>query len=70
LHSARSTTFWLLLSLGAVFALLAWSAQRRPQPRPPMQAAFEDCQAAHPAMSDLKACIQNVPSGIPAQSFP
>jgi hypothetical protein len=27
LHSARSTTFWLL-SLGTAFALLAWSAQR------------------------------------------
>jgi hypothetical protein len=35
-----------------------------------MQAAFEDCQTAHPAMSDLKACIQNVSSGVQVQSFP
>jgi hypothetical protein len=31
LHSARSTTFWVLLSLGAAFAVLAWSAERGQQ---------------------------------------
>ena len=34
MHFARSRTIWLLLSLGAAFAVLAWSTERGPQAAP------------------------------------
>jgi hypothetical protein len=37
---------------------------------PAMQAAFEDCQAAHPAMTDFKSCIQGAAGIVPGTAFP
>jgi hypothetical protein len=37
---------------------------------PAIQAAFEDCQAAHPAMTDFKSCIEGSGAVMPGASFP
>jgi hypothetical protein len=37
---------------------------------PAMQAAYEDCRAGHPAMTDFKSCIQGTAAIVPSTSFP
>jgi hypothetical protein len=54
LHFARSRTIWLLLSLGAAFAVLAWSAQRGPQAAP---------AAGRPTDEHLVAAAESLAAG-------